>query len=52
MLILFSAFNPRFPMNKAGINSSCHGESARVPALCLDWDAPASKRSRGRWEKL
>lgn len=36
MLIFFSAFKPRVPMNKAGINSSCHGESARVPALCLD----------------
>lgn len=52
MLVLYSAFNPRVPMNKAGINSSCHGESARVPALCLDWEAPASRSSRGRWERL
>lgn len=32
MLILFSAFNPRVPMNKAGIKSSCHGESRSCPS--------------------
>lgn len=44
MLIFFSAFNPRFPMNKARINSFCHGESACVPALYLYREASASKR--------
>lgn len=52
MLIFFSAFNPRFPMNKARINSFSHGESACVPALCLCWEVSASKRVRGRWESL
>lgn len=52
MPMLYSAFNARAPMNKAGINSSCHGESARAPARCLHWEAPAGRSSRGSWERL
>lgn len=33
MLIFLSAFKSQSPMNKARINSFCHGESARAPAL-------------------
>ncbi|XP_075291643.1 stAR-related lipid transfer protein 8 isoform X2 [Opisthocomus hoazin] len=34
MLIFFSAFNPRFPMNKARINSFCHETEAKK---ACDW---------------
>jgi len=48
MLIFFSAFNPRFPMNKARINSFCHGESARVPAGgFVLWTAAAREHAFG-----
>lgn len=53
MLIFFSAFNPRFPMNKARINSFCHGESARVPALCFHPVEGFSQQTRiwgGDWK--
>ncbi|XP_075017983.1 stAR-related lipid transfer protein 8 isoform X3 [Calonectris borealis] len=34
MLVFFSAFNPRFPMNKARINSFCHETEAKK---ACDW---------------